>query len=144
MNPLTFGTTFLNHGLGDNSSANQVAVAEPASLARVYIWHSFFTSEIEKLDVLITTDLENAHQLQDDYVPGLLRGPRCSYPTLQHRYDAPRHLCRFSQLFGQTRFRGALLQLTACSSLQPKAKHTQYHSHRACVWPRPRPYIQAS
>jgi hypothetical protein len=37
---LTFGTVSLNHGFGESSSANQAAVAEPASLARLRISHS--------------------------------------------------------------------------------------------------------
>lgn len=38
---LTFGTTSLNQGSVDRSSANQSAVAEPTSLDRLWISHSF-------------------------------------------------------------------------------------------------------
>lgn len=34
------GTVSLNHGDGDRSSADQSAVAVPASFVRVWIWHS--------------------------------------------------------------------------------------------------------
>jgi hypothetical protein len=37
---LTFGTVSLNHGFGDSSSANQSAVGDPTSLARLRISHS--------------------------------------------------------------------------------------------------------
>ena len=37
---LTFGTVSLNHGFGDSSSANQSAVGDPMSLARLRISHS--------------------------------------------------------------------------------------------------------
>ena len=33
--PLTLGTTSLNQGVGDRSSENQLAVADPLSLARL-------------------------------------------------------------------------------------------------------------
>ena len=36
----TFGSTSLNHGLGDSNSANQFAVADPTSLARLWISQS--------------------------------------------------------------------------------------------------------
>lgn len=36
----TFGTTSLNHGVGESNSANQSAVAEPTSLERLCISHS--------------------------------------------------------------------------------------------------------
>lgn len=35
------GTVSLNHGDGDRSSANQSAVAVPASFVRVWTWHSW-------------------------------------------------------------------------------------------------------
>lgn len=84
----TFGTTFLNHGSGDKSSANQAAVVDPTSFARLCIWHSegidqdFANGD---LDLVKVAYLGNEHRFRDDGLLGLPMVPKLPGPTPQPR-----------------------------------------------------------
>ena len=123
---LTFGTTSLNHGFGDSSSANHSAVAEPISLERLCISHSALVRRLPR-DGRHYCYLGNVLQLRDGFAPDLLMGPRCSYPTQQPLYHEPIHW-NYQRVFA-----AIPRSLTAYSSLQPKEKHIRCHNHRAYV-----------
>lgn len=82
MRLLAFGTTSLNHGFGDSSSANQVAVAEPTSLERLRISQSSLLLVVKNWDGIVPAYLESARQPRGDFVLGPEVVPMCSYPTL--------------------------------------------------------------
>lgn len=77
---LTLGTTSLNHGFGDNNSANQVAVEDPTSFERLWISHSVTASAVDQ-STIPHPYLGNEHQLQDDFEQALPVDPTYSYPT---------------------------------------------------------------
>ena len=77
--------------------------------------------------------LESAHQHRGDFVPGL---------PVQAKYFIP-FCCRCTTDGNAIVIHSVLtnnqsnkMELTACNLLQPRVKHIQFHSLRACVWQR--------
>jgi hypothetical protein len=75
---LTLGTTSLNQGVADKSSANQSAVADPRSFFRLKISHS--SALLVRVETRECPDhFGNERLLRDDFLPDSRVVPRCSY-----------------------------------------------------------------
>jgi hypothetical protein len=87
------GTTSLNHGFGDNNSANQFAVAEPTSLERLRISHSVCSSKsLYPRDT--PTYPGSVRPLRGGFSQALLEEPMCLCP-IQQLSNPERKPCSF-------------------------------------------------
>jgi hypothetical protein len=127
----TSGTTSANQGRSLNSSANQFAVAEPRSFARLYISHGWkWTPASGWFRARFSS---GAQVLRSHSAGGVLRIDTLFRDQETSTMSVELILEQGTRGSGYRICKEPLVR-TAYNLPRPKARRIRYHSRRACAW----------